>query len=273
MHLDNLIRDIESKTGLGRVMQIFMAGLMVVVIVLSAAILTMDRTVRTVFVPPEITKSFWVDGRKLSPEYLEQMGEWVVYLFATVTPSSVDYKSSQILKYVHPSVHGELAVRFKAGAARIKRENLSRFFTPSEVRFSEIAQAIAFIGTSETWVADKRLPQPAVRAYLVVFDWDGSNTTIKELRETDPKNPFAPVSEQMVQESTESARQAEVGSSVIGGENLAPAPAPAPAFAPTSSQSNVVPPTSALPPAPPPAASASTQSALQNGQIPQKDKP
>ena len=268
MHINNLIRDVEAKTGLGRVMQGIMAALILAVIILAAAILTMDRTVRTIFVPPEITKSFWVDGRKLSPEYLEQMGEWVVYLFATVTPSSVDFKSAQILKYVHPSVHGELAVRFKAGAARIKRENLSRFFSPSEVRFSEAAQAIAFIGTSETWVADKRLPQAAIRAYLVVFDWDGSNTTIKELRETDPKNPFAPVSEQMVQESTEAAQQAEVSGTVIGGENLVPAPAIKP------TQPDVAPPSaSSLPPAPPPAASDTVQSALQNGQIPQKDKP
>ena len=263
MHLDNLIRDVEAKTGLGRVMQIFMACLMIAVILLAAAILTMDRTVRTIFVPPEITKSFWVDGRKLSPEYLEQMGEWVVYLFATVTPSSVDYKAQQIHKYVHPSVHGDLAMRFKAGAARIKRENLSRFFMPNEVRFSETAQAIAFIGMSESWIADKRLPQSGLKAYLVVFDWDGSNTTIKELRETDPKNPFATVSEQMVQESAEAAQQADVGRSVIGGENLVKVP--------ETTQTQAAP-TAALPPAPPPAASDAMQSALQQGQLPQKDK-
>lgn len=256
MHLENLVRDVEAKTGLGKVMQMLMAGLLISVILLSLAIATMDRTVRTVFVPPEITKSFWVDGRKLSPEYLEQMGEWVVYLFATVTPSSVDFKSSQILKFVHPSVHGELAIRFKAGALRIKRENLSRFFIPHEVRISEVDQAVAFIGSSETWVADKRLPQSPLKAYLVVFDWDGTNTTIKELRETDPKSPFAPVTEKAFQDSIESAQQSVV--------NQSPDAVPTPAI------TSIAP--AGLPPAPPPATSAETQSALQAGQLP-KDKP
>ena len=88
MLVSNLIRDIESRTGMGKIMQVILCIALLTNVLLAAVLLTMDRTVRTLFVPPEITKSFWVDGRKLSPEYLEQMGDWVVYNFATVTPSS-----------------------------------------------------------------------------------------------------------------------------------------------------------------------------------------
>jgi len=255
MLVTNLIKDIEARTGLGKIMQAILAVALLTNVILAAALLTMDRTVRTIFVPPEITKSFWVDGRKLSPEYLEQMGDWVVYNFATVTPSSVDFKASQILKYVHPSVHGDLAIRFKAGALRLKHESMSRFFFPKDIRISEAAQAVAFIGAQESWIADKRLPGDAIKAYLVVFDWDGSRATIKELRETDPTHPFEPLTDQAVQAATVSAQQAAVS-------------------APDQARSTVNESETreSLPPPPPSAASAETRSALQAGQLP-KDTP
>ena len=255
MHVANLVRDIKAKTGFGLVLQLILMMALLGNILLAIAIVTMDRTVRTIFVPPEITKTFWVDGKKLGPEYLEQMGEWVVYLFATTTPASVDYKTSQILKYVHPSVFGELSIRFKAGSKRLKQENLSRFFLPREVRISESAQAVAFIGVLDSWISDKHLPAEQ-KAYLVVFDWDGSHTTIKELRETDPKSPFEPMSEQAAAALAVSVEQSAI-STLADGEPANPSPTQS---APTS-----------LPPAPP-ASSPAAQSALEVGQLP-KEKP
>lgn len=262
MLVSNLMKDIEARTGLGKVMQSILAVALLTNVLLAASILTMDRTVRTIFVPPEITKSFWVDGRKLSADYLEQMGDWVVYQFATVTPASIDYKAAQILKYVHPSVYGDLSIRFKQGSMRLKQENLSRFFFPKEIRVSEQAQAVAFIGTQESWIVDKRLPGEGLKAYLVVFDWDGAHTTIKELRETDPKNPFEAMSDQAVQASIRSAQESNVPTPAVEATAVAePSGVPAGALAPT------------LPPAPPAATSPDAQSALQDGKLPNKDKP
>jgi len=255
MLVSNLIRDIESRTGMGKIMQAILCIALLTNVLLAAVLLTMDRTVRTLFVPPEITKSFWVDGRKLSPEYLEQMGDWVVYNFATVTPSSVDFKASQILKYVHPSVHGDLAIRFKAGSMRLKHENMSRFFFPKDIRISETAQAVAFIGAQESWIADKRLPGDAIKAYLVVFDWDGSKATIKELRETDPNRPFDAMTEQALESANVAAQQAAV---------RAPTPPQIPVAESVTKET--------WPPLPPMPNSQETQTALQSGQLP-KDPP
>ena len=275
MLLKNLVKDIEVRTGLGKAMQAILAIALLTNVLLAAVILTMDRTVRTIFVPPEITKSFWVDGRKLSAEYLEQMGDWVLYQFATVTPSSVEYKSEQILKYVHPSVYGELAIRFKAGAMRLKQENISRFFFPKEVRISEQSQAVAFIGPQESWIADKRLPGGDMKAYLVVFDWDGSHTTIKELRETDPKHTFEPMTEQALQASILSAQDSVINPAVTRPvvdnpqhhySQPQPQPEPRNAALPAQPQNSV------LPPQPPAAMPNESNTALQEGKLP-KDKP
>ena len=132
---------------------------------------------------------------------------------------------------------------------------MSRFFFPKDIRISEDAQAVAFIGAQESWVADKRLPGDAIKAYLVVFDWDGSRATIKELRETDPTHPFEPLTDQAVQAATVSAQQAAVST-------------------PDQARSTVNEPETreSLPPPPPSAAPSETRSALRAGQLP-KDTP
>ena len=192
MNITRLSADIAAKTGVSKAAQVVLALLLVSNVLLAANMLLTDRSVRTQLVPPEISKSFWVDGKHLSPEYLEQMGEYIVMKFASVTPASIEAQNSQILKYVHPSVYGELSVRWKAASAKLKQDAISRHFFPREVRISEQTQSVAFIGVVDTWVGDKKVPNPEVKAYLVAFDYSGGSVTIKELRETNEQHPFAP---------------------------------------------------------------------------------
>ncbi|WP_126448129.1 type IV conjugative transfer system protein TraE [Sulfuricystis multivorans] len=192
MLLRKLMADVEARAGVTKAFQMILIASLLTNVFMAGAFFTMDRTVRTILVPPEINKTFWVDGKHIGPEWLEQMGSWVISQYATVSPQSIDYQNSVLLKLVHPSVNGELAVRFKMGANRLKQENMSKIFMPREVRISEKDQAVALIGTQSTFIADKRVPGDEVKAYLVVFDYDGSRTFIKELRETSPVRPFDP---------------------------------------------------------------------------------
>lgn len=192
MRLDKLIQDVEAKAGVGKVFLAVLACSLLTNMLQAAGFVMMDKSVRTMLVPPEITKSFWVDGKNISPEYLEQMGQHIVMQYASVTPASIESQNQYILKHVHPSVFGELEVRFKAGAQKIKAESLSRFFFPKEVRIAPNAHSVAFIGAVESWIGDKKLPTPEMKAYLVSFEYRDGKVSIKELREADLQNPFAP---------------------------------------------------------------------------------
>jgi len=187
---DKLLDDLKTKTGLGRVFMWILAISFLLNLLQAGSFITMDKSVRTVLTPPEITKPFWVDGKHLSPEYLEQMGEYFIMQYANITPGSIDEQNRKILKHVHPAVYGELEVRFKAAAQKLKAQGISRYFFPKEVRVAAELQQIALIGTVETWVGDKKIPTPDLKAYLVGFEYDGY-VTVKELREADPQNPFA----------------------------------------------------------------------------------
>lgn len=191
MILQKLLADVEARAGVSRAFQMILGASLLTNVFMAGAFFTMDRTVRTILVPPEISKTFWVDGRSIGPEYLEQMGTWVISLYATVSPSSIDYQNALLLKYVHPMINGDLSIRFKVGANRIKSENITKIFMPREVRVSEGGQAVALIGTQTTYIADKRADDE-MKAYMVAFDYDGSRVQIKELREANPISPFDP---------------------------------------------------------------------------------
>jgi conjugal transfer pilus assembly protein TraE len=192
MKLTKLLADIEAKTGVNRVAQATIALLLVADVALAISTIFVDRSVRTQLTPPEINKSFWIDGKNLSAEWLEQMGEYVIVKFASATPSSIDAQNAQLLKMVHPSVHGELSVRWKAAASKLKLDAISRHFFPRDLLIDEQKRAVAIVGYTETWIADKKVPAPETKAYLVRFDFLGGHTTIAELRETNPDKPFAP---------------------------------------------------------------------------------
>lgn len=264
MILKKLIADVEARAGVTKAFQMILAASLLTNVFMAGAFFTMDRTVRTILVPPEINKTFWVDGNHIGPEWLEQMGSWVISQYATVSPQTIEYQNSVLLKLVHPSVNGELAVRFKMGANRLKQENMSKIFMPREVRISEKGQAVALIGTQITFIADKRVPGDEVKAYLVGFDYDGSRTFIKELRETSPVRPFDPPNAPPTAETESVYQQPAQG---VPAEQQAGSPAAAPAAQAPNTPATPAQTSTALPPAPQPNNPA-VQEALQTGKAP-----
>ncbi|MBK6639104.1 MAG: type IV conjugative transfer system protein TraE [Rhodocyclaceae bacterium] len=265
MRIEKVMEDVQARAGVTRAFQLILGASLLTNVFMAGAYATMDRTVRTVLVPPEIIKEFWVDGHRISPEYLEQMGAWVVDQFASVTPHTAEYKTNLLLKYVHPSVYGELQQRFKAGNFRLKQDNLSKVFQPREVRISESGQSVAFIGMAESWIADKRVPgSGGVKAYLVSFDYDGYKTTIKELRETDPQKPFDAMSQAALEQLAAQSPLPVAGAATDALSLAVPLPLqPQP-------QAQIVPPalTGSLPPPPAAPQSHEIDAALQAGTIP-----
>lgn len=193
MRIDKWIADVQAKTGVTKFMQVLMIGLVLGNIIQALNFMMYDKSVRIQLVPTEINRSFWVDGKHLSPEYLEQMGDFIIQKYASITPWSIDASNGLILKYVHPSVYGDLANRFKSSAEKIKKEGIAKHFFPREVHVSEQTQSMALVGIVETWIGDKKLPQADTKAYLVRFEYIDNRVSIVELRETNPKAPFAPL--------------------------------------------------------------------------------
>ena len=97
----NAIKELRARNrNMGFVISILSLCLLISVV----SVLSVLGTERTIVVPPNISKTFWVTGTKASADYLEQMGSFIAWLILDVSPASIDWKRDMLLTYVSPDV-------------------------------------------------------------------------------------------------------------------------------------------------------------------------
>ena len=182
MDFERLSGDLKElrrrNRGLGLAVGALAAGLFVALIV----ILQLLGTVRTVVVPPSLSKTFWVTADQASSEYLEQMGSFVAWLILDVTPSTIDWKKDILLGYVEPDQYGPLRTRQEVEAERLKRINAATVFAPQQLVPSEEGQSIVIRGRLRTLVNGFETAND-LKAYRVEFSYAGARMHLKSFKE------------------------------------------------------------------------------------------
>ncbi len=153
--------EVDRERAQRRLYEKICIALFAVIFLLGLCLLTTDREERTLFVPPQIHKPFWIKGDELSREYLEIMGEWLVGLPLSVTPASVDSRSELFLRYVAPAAHAGIKAKFDLQAERIRKENISTLFFPVAFQTHSASRQVAITGDFITVISG--VPAPAVR--------------------------------------------------------------------------------------------------------------
>lgn len=195
MHATHLAGDIEARFAIKRFVLYTFAGSMVLNVILAAKVLTTENAYQIeIKVPPSLSKSFSIDERKLSNEYLETMGWYALQLAVNTSPASAERQVQELLKFVSPSSYGDVQKALLANAARLKDNNASTTFFPMEVVPNVADNSVVFRGLLSTWIADKRTSQ-VQKTFLVRFAYGGGRIFLKELREADPREPFKEVAD------------------------------------------------------------------------------
>jgi len=183
--------NLRAQAGLSKLFQgLFFSSILLNSILALALASLAQRAEKTVFVPPEIHKTFWVDGEHVDPAYLEQMGLFVIQNYATYTPLSKSYQDGVLLNLVDPAAYPDLSVRLKQSELRIKGQNLTQIFHPISVQVNVNTFSVAVIGNQDRHIVDKRLGGSMRKAYLVQFRYRNGKVTILSLKETSPVRPF-----------------------------------------------------------------------------------
>jgi conjugal transfer pilus assembly protein TraE len=199
-HSENL----SARAGLSRVFQAILGVSLFLNLLLAFSIAGFSqRSEKTTLVPPEIHKSFWVDGEKIDPSYLEQMATYSVQLFATFTPVSLPYQNSVLQKLVDPKAYPDLSVAMKQNELRVNAQNLTQVFYPAEIQLRAKTNTAVLIGNQNRFVGDKPLGGTARKAYLVQFAQTSGRISIIALRETSLTNPFAELPDDPAQQQDE----------------------------------------------------------------------
>jgi conjugal transfer pilus assembly protein TraE len=103
VRLAEFSRELAVRSGFGRTLQALLVVFMGLTVLLSVAVAFRSNNIRTVIVPPAVTKGFWVDDAAVSPEYLEQMAFFLAQLVYNVTPANADFNARTLLNYAAPS--------------------------------------------------------------------------------------------------------------------------------------------------------------------------
>lgn len=186
MKPSDIAAELETRANLKR---IWLGALVISVttnLLLAVGLATADRTHREIVVPPEINKTFWIEDKKASASYLEQMGLFMLMNALNVTPLSADYQMKQILKYTTPAYYGTLEKHLTAQAKRLVRDNVSTTISVTGITVDENRQAVLFDAVLNTALADKRVSQEA-KKYEVLFTMNNGRIYLNELRELDEK--------------------------------------------------------------------------------------
>ena len=144
---------------------------------------------RVILVPPTINKSFWVESDKVSAEYLEQMGYFLVQLVLNVTPQSVDYQSKLLLQYAAPASYGEIKTAMAVAGERLKRDGAATVFSPRTINVDERALKVAVQGQLTTFISDRRVSEVS-KSYLIELQYALGKITIKSFKETNANDPL-----------------------------------------------------------------------------------
>lgn len=189
MKPSQLTSDIQARLGIKAVLIYGFAGSIACNVILAAAFAAKSDTHRTTIVPPVVNKSFWVEDNQVSPEYLEQMGSYVLNLALSNTPASAEFNARQLLKLVAPASYGTLERTLLAGAREMKENTASTVWTPATATPYPEKNAITFTGVRTTWIGDKRTSQEQ-KTYLVRFAYTGGKILLREVVEVSPKDPL-----------------------------------------------------------------------------------
>ena len=170
-------------------MRIAVGGLVLALLANAGASFSVAGSERTILVPPEVHKTFWVSDQKVSAEYLEEMAYWYAGLVLNVTPHLADYQKNLFLKYAAPSDYGRLQAEYGARTEFIRKNNASTQFSPQSVMPDEAAMKVALTGVLLTWVGDKKASEKQT-TYVVGFRYLNGRLHVSEFKETSDQDPF-----------------------------------------------------------------------------------
>jgi len=189
MKLALMLRDLASARRAAAFLVALVVGSMTVNLILAVFAVRLSGSERIVIVPPAIHKTFWVEAERVSPEYLEQMGYFLMQLMLNVTPQSVDYQSKVLLQYAAPSASGEMRTELLAAAERLKRDSAATVFSPQDISVDERALRVGVRGQLTTYISERRVSEVA-KGYAIEFQYTAGRIFLKAFRETHPNDPL-----------------------------------------------------------------------------------
>ena len=137
---------------------------------------------RTVVVPPNIEKTFWVTAETGDKAYLNQMAAFVAWLILDVDPSTVDWKKDVLLDFMAPEDHGAMKTKLELAAHKLKAMNASTSFLPQQLVVDDKRLSVTLHGRLRRQVNGEETGKET-KSYLAQFGFSGGRVHLQAFKE------------------------------------------------------------------------------------------
>jgi conjugal transfer pilus assembly protein TraE len=175
--------DLRAQRRANRVLSAIVGALSLSVLLCLVVIVSIVGSDRTVIVPPNIDRTFWVTKEKASREYLEEMASYVAWLVLDVTPTTVDWKKNVLLNWVAPDQHAAMKTKMDLEAERLRGNNAATFFLVQQLAADEAKQSVVITGRLRRQINGADVTEPETRSYLAQFQYAGGRVHIQSFKE------------------------------------------------------------------------------------------
>jgi conjugal transfer pilus assembly protein TraE len=175
--------DLRFLRRANRTLGVALAVMGVGVLFLVFTVLSLVGSERTIVVPPNIEKTFWVSKDKVSGEYLEQMAGFMTWLVLDVSPSTIDWKRNVLLTYVAPDDFASLKTQMDLEAERLRSNNATTAFQIQQFTANEKQQSVVATGRLRRQINGVDVGDPVVRSYLIQFKHSGGRVHLSAFKE------------------------------------------------------------------------------------------
>jgi len=146
--------------------------------VLSASLLVescflFSKQERIIVTPPVIEKEFWVDGRHISPTYLEQMGVFLGQSLLGKSAASCQKQRDIILRHCSPLFSSALRERLLTEEALLKKQGSSYMFYLSSVSVDTGDLSVVLRGDRKMFISGKEISSRTESYQLQFIYTDG----------------------------------------------------------------------------------------------------
>ncbi len=189
MKLPLLQRDLSAAHRTTAILLVLLLASIAANLVLALLSARLSQQERIVIIPPSVHKTFWVAHERVSREYLEQMGYFLMQLVLNVTPQSVDHQSRLLMQYAAPAAFGELRAQLAANAQRLKRDAAATVFSAHDLFVDEARMRVGVRGELTTFVSERRVSE-VVKGYMIDLEYTAGRIYLKAFRETTAHDPL-----------------------------------------------------------------------------------
>lgn len=189
MNQDKYFGELDMERRKNRKLQWVLAACIAIILIQASSIRAQTGETKTAFVPPEITRPFWISSEDASPEYFEQMGQFINSLPLNVTPETIGQACKQYLTYVLPRDRDAYKKKCDLTAARVKRDGASQSFSIGTIKTDAKNRRVAFTGVLTTVISDKVYRNN--ETYAMQFVHSDGRFYIGNHEKADPNEPFS----------------------------------------------------------------------------------